>query len=109
MALLKQKLGDSCCAGKKGRRLLDKVNDPNLLLEYNAQSSLCGRTGFWGVMGVQNKLELSPLAWNCCADGGLSGIVSVASTILHELSHQGFGREGNAEDIERKCFGCTKK
>jgi RHS repeat-associated protein len=109
MALLRQKLTDSCCAGKKGRKLLDKANDPNLLLEYKPKSRLCGRTGFWGVMGVQNKVEISPLAWNCCADGNLAGTVSLASTILHELKHQGFGRERSSEDIERKCFGCTKR
>jgi hypothetical protein len=108
MALLRQALTNTCCAGDRTDNLLEKANDPNLLIEFKARETRwCGRTGFWGVLGLQNKLSLTPLAWNCCSEPALGGVVSLASTILHELRHQRFGRERGAQEVEEKCFGCT--
>jgi RHS repeat-associated protein len=108
--LLRKRLSESCCGGDKNGKLLKKANDPNLEIEYKPNvKKWCGRAPFKSMLGLKNKLQLSPVAWNCCFDRSLGGLQSLASVILHELRHQGqvFPSEKGPREVEKSCFGCT--
>jgi hypothetical protein len=101
-------LTKTCCAGQKGGPLLSLLADPNLTIEFKETLKPCGYTPLLSVIGLGRKIQIGPKAWNCCFGGSPSGIDSLASTILHEISHIGFGSGSAAEAVERKCFGCGK-
>jgi RHS repeat-associated protein len=105
--LVKSKLqGKPCCAGDQGPSLLGALDNPSLVIEYKPKLKDCGFTSFSSVIGLRSRIQISPLAWSCCLHGE-QGIHSLASTILHEVSHLGFGSEKRAYQLELNCFGCA--
>jgi hypothetical protein len=99
-------LDGSCCAGDLAPKLLKRLDDPSFVIEFKDRLKTCGFTPLLSVVGLGNKVQIGPLAWDCCFGGSPTGIESLASTILHETSHVGFGSETRGKRLELQCFGC---
>lgn len=105
------KLENSCCAGKHRKQLLAKAKDPNLTIVYHVKLGKgdlgdCGYCGLGAGLGLKNKINVAEIALKgaCCNKGPQEN--SLPSTIMHELVHVRFGRQGTAYALEEKCWGC---
>src|SRR5262249_55222194 len=107
--LLEQTLGKGpCCAGGFGDKILSRLHDPGLIIEWNedlAAHGDCGFTPLKGAVGFDKRIQLSSLSRDCCGHGS-PGAYSMASIILHELRHLPFGTETAAYNLGGDCFGC---
>jgi RHS repeat-associated protein len=86
------------------------IEDPDLVIEYDPiMRDACGATPILSAFGFRSpKVVVGPLAWNCCYLGQPAGDTSLASVILHELTHNaGYPLEWTPEQNEQKCFSCS--
>ena len=86
---------EPCCAGEDGKKALDVMKDPSLVIAFNPSLKLCAQADPW-----TKVITLGPLAFTkaCC---------SLASTLLHELVHvSGYYSETPSSAAELDCFGC---
>jgi hypothetical protein len=102
----KDRLEDQPCCTSDAQRtadLLDKLNDPDLVIVYDPGLQFCGQTPFLANVFGQRKFKLGPVAFDparCC---------DLSSTITHELVHIGFGgSESEAQGVEKQCFNCPR-
>ena len=91
-----------CCSGDKAlsHDLSSVLDDPDLVITYDKTLPYCGETPTMGVVFGVHEFTLGPKAFNsakCC---------DLASTLVHEAYHIGWGSEGGSRDIEKKCFNC---
>lgn len=81
----------------------------DLTIEFKPQQVDCGYTPFLTGARIKHKIQLGPSAFagGCCYKG--NPLFSVATTILHELTHAvDHTGEPEAYDAEDKCFGCKR-
>jgi RHS repeat-associated protein len=106
--IVRRTQNSQCCASDEFRqRIMNQLNDPDLVIEYDPSLQHCGQTPFVPFMfGLRPRIVIGPAAWGggCCYGGVVA--YALAATIFHELGHIDGGLHPQIQREGQNCYGC---